>query len=409
MQAKTKLIFLIPFLLQILLNSSCTSNLATLPSTQAPTQPAATATTAPTSTPEVLTICNIPQNPQIQFELISDDLLTSYLTYLNKGGEWQNLLVFSAHRILPLDIDQDEFQDFLLESQNDVFLLHCTQDGYQSITLSQELITPKKETVQKQLLTYGDYNQNQKPEFFVQAPFCDLDFCYTHIEILEWDGKELANILETPIDNLRYPQADLEKVDGAYQLIVRSNPLPTTKSGLVRAEELRFSPNSTTGHWQQISQTYDLSLYRLHYLIDGETAYAAGDYELAKAFYLSVVYDQNLLDYRADEFPQQVENIIAVAQMRLVELHFRNGEFDEAYQLYQWMDENYAYGTPAYRIRGLARAWTFEYEENGLEATYQAMKDYISFFYTDFQDLFDENYYGTLNPFPLQILCNLDD
>ena len=239
----------------------------------------------PTPTPDAITLCNIPQDPQLEFTLIDNDLLKSYLTYLNQGGDWQKLLVFSAHRIIPLDLDNDQNQDFLLENQNDLHLLYCTQDGYRGLELSQELITPNHQTVQKQLLTYGDYNQNQKPEFFLQAPFCDLDFCYTHLEILEWDGKELANILETPIDNLRYPQADLEKVEGAYQLIVRSNPIPTTKSGLVRDEELRFSPHPSTGHWQKVSQTYDLSPYRLHYLIDGENAYAAGDYELAKAFY----------------------------------------------------------------------------------------------------------------------------
>ncbi len=409
MQAKTKILLGLSILVISFALISCNAAVAVLPPTPTPTQPPATATLAPTPTPDAITLCNIPQNPQQEFTLIDNDLLTSYLTYLNQGGDWQKLLVFSAHRIIPLDLDNDQNQDFFLENQNDLHLLYCTQDGYRSLELSQELITPNHQTVQKQLLTYGDYNQNQKPEFFLQAPFCDLDFCYTHLEILEWDGKEFANILETPIDNLRYPQADLQKTNGAYQLIVRTNPILTTKSGLVRAEEIRFSPHPSTGHWQQVSQTYDLSLYRLHYLIDGENAYAAGDYELAKAFYLSVVYDQNLLDYRAEEFPQQVENITAVAQMRLVELHFRNGEYAEAYDLYQWMDENYAYGTPAYRIRGLARAWTLEYEENGLEATYQSMKDYISFFYTDFQDLFDENYYGTLNPFPLQTLCNLDD
>ena len=132
MQAKTKILLGLSILVLSFTLISCNAAVAVLPPTPTPTQPPATATLAPTPTPDAITLCNIPPDPQLEFALIDNDLLKSYLTYLNQGGDWQKLLVFSAHRIIPLDLDNDQNQDFLLENQNDLHLLYCTQDGYRA-------------------------------------------------------------------------------------------------------------------------------------------------------------------------------------------------------------------------------------------------------------------------------------
>ena len=404
LQLKKHLILSLLILLSI---NACQQALAA-DQTIAPPRIESTATSIPIATtiPEPIVQCNISTNPKIEFEFIDEDLIKSYLAFLNNGGDWQKLLVFSAHRIQSMDINQDQELDFLFESQNTAELILCTEKGYQAHSLNQELITPNRSTVQMNMLTYGDFNQNFVPEFILEAPFCDRNYCYNHLEIIEWRKDSFENILDQSTDDILYPQATLEKVEGTYQLILKANPIETTNSGPIRAQEIRYAPASNDGHWQRISQNYNLSPYRMHYLIDGEIAYAAGDFELAKAFYLSVIYDQSLLDYKAELYPQQIENIIATAQMRLVELHFRAGEVEEAKQLYQWMDDNYAYGTPAFRIRGLARTWVLEYEENGIQITHEKMKEYIDHFEVDLDDLFAPHYYGVFNPTPFQILCN---
>ena len=133
MQAKTKILLGLSLLVISFVLISCNAAVAVLPP-HAHTHPTACHChpSPPRPPPDVITLCNIPQDPQLEFALMDNDLLTSYLTYLNQGGDWQKLLVFSAHRIIPLDLDNDQNQDFLLENQNDLHLLYCTQDGYRA-------------------------------------------------------------------------------------------------------------------------------------------------------------------------------------------------------------------------------------------------------------------------------------
>lgn len=389
------------FSITILILTGCQQTKPQAQSLLAPTNTSIPPVATQTPTPPPIIQCNIPLDPNLELQFQEDDsIINAYTNFLNQGGDWEKLLVFSAHRIQPLDVNNDQELDFLFESQNTTSLICCTSDGYQRY-----LLTPENTT----LLTYGDFNQNKSIEFILLSPFCDINFCYNDLKIIEWRYGKFENIFMNDISDMVFSSAKFEKIEQQYQLIVRSNRIETTNSGAVRDEERRFVAQASSAKWNLLSSAQDFSPYRLHHLLDGEQAYYAGDFALAKAFFVSVAYDTNLIDWRVEEFPEQAEAVIALAQMRLVEFYLREGDPQAAQDLFEWMDEIYDYGTPAFRLRGIARVWVLEYELRGIEKTVKDVEGYIYYYYEDFENIFVEEYYGSLNELPFRILFNSNE
>jgi hypothetical protein len=408
--------------------TSTTEPKATPTLAPSPTPPSPTATPSPspssTATPVIAAACPPTGNPTPPERPGSfaqyADILTSYLSAGAGPDQLERLLkdwgaiTEGAGAVRSRDLTGDNEPEIVVNlidpapefdlpwPVGDLLIFKC-QAGAQQLayqgraTVDQDMSAD----LQFKLLQVEDVNITGRADVVYITSSCGAHTCNDQLYILEWDGNGFVNRIPAIS---AHPSATFSITE--RQVIVDVGGIGSAGAGLQRTyQEV----------WQWDGREYVLTdeivgppTALIHYVHDGDSALARGEYSEAFDHYQAALGDTSLPSglFWQDEAQSQ-ETIRAYVRFKLVVAYAASGNTQEAQTQFDLLGTEYPQGSVGYPYAQMGQAFWREYETSGVPRL--ACAAAVSIAEAD-PSLAERLYAGYANPeYTPQDLCRLPD
>jgi hypothetical protein len=310
------------------------------------------------------------------------------------------------------DLDGDGEDEYLVRLTNpvvtdimpdaDVFIFDRGAAGYEVAFQSSETLGPIPPW-QPVILGVGDFNGDGKLEASFTADSCGAHTCWTSVYILAWDGQQYVNITEEEIGvpwvrDIRF--VDVEG-DGIEELYVAAGQIGSVGAGPQRDVNLTYAWDGL--QYVLVETELEPSQFLYFAVVDGDEAYAAGDFEMAIQLYDKAINDSELWDWKEDfSGVDGRDELVPYAQFRLHLAQLAGLPPGDASSVQQIIDSIAAlagqFPDSLHAQAALLFAQAYPDDEVSPQALGQGCAAFLGFVEEHRQEFDDIWYYGYANP-----------
>jgi hypothetical protein len=245
-----------------------------------------------------------------------------------------------------------------------------------------------------------DLNSDGPAELISSSAICGAYTCFEDVKIIAWTGTGFENRLNGTIIDLPFPNVqitDYEK-DGIYQLEAAGSGPGTISAGPPREKTRIYTYNPNTGFWELTDELIGASDFRIHVLHDADDAARRSEYLIAQVLYDRVINDSSLIDWRPEDFEEQVINLQAYARFKLVVVYAFQNQLDNAQSILEAMLNLYPQDQSQYAYAQLAQVFLNAYTTQNKEAACGAAHEYAALHAVKILTPLGQEIFGATNP-----------
>ena len=215
---------------------------------------------------------------------------------------WQ-LAPTLGERCLFADIDGDGRGEYvfaltLIEGPGDVWFFQSDDENFRLFSSARVLANRVLDQVAIEATT--DLTGDRFPDVLISALLCDANVCNTRFVIASAHQGTLEDLapLELEIAGAAEVRVDDVVGDELPDVVIAGGRAPTPGGGPPRSSEIVLN-------WGGLRfferEQFDEPRYLFHAIVDADEAFAAGEYQQARALYEAAVADTALVDWRVEQ------------------------------------------------------------------------------------------------------------
>jgi len=267
-----------------------------------------------------------------------------------------------------------------------IFVFYCQDEGY--ILGKPTLSDPDGVPV---LHGVADLTGDQVDDLLVGWQACGAHTCIEDFNVLSAEGTRMRVHRLEPTADLPYPEVDLPAT-GRVSII--GTGIASVGAGPFRRLARTWAWDSPARSFVLTSEVLEPPRYRIHVLLDAETASRRGEWTTSLDLYHRVVLDDTLLDWV--DPPAERANLSGYSMFRVVVTYAQMGDQGDAQVAYGILQNQYLDGSVGRAYADLARAF-WEVWTAGGDLT-QSCSAARSFAEAHKTEVLDPLYFGYANP-----------